>query len=564
MGETLNKATARPLKDKFSAALFVKWQPKKANFSLLITENIQVKVIPAPIYGVAPMCLPWSGTLTGVQVIKSSVGLLRARDWAKNPKQKQAVKPEVPCTALPWRTKIALELTELAHRCQEDTYPTTLQTITDHYTGQQVPDLGLGNSLNGAMAMANKVLPYRNWTPLELSERASGVTWLRVQSPTKMPAINDPAYREFMAIKQAKTTDTDADTGLKTPTKDKERGLKRYQVGEKIITKGLNQAAIDKIKQFGTAVQNQAVKSNPFVWKRQLYYGSHITLTLPGIYPTKEVQVTELDKETGELLEYSKVVPDYTPIKNWFKNLIKAIQYAVKRDNPKANTDLYYCYVIEEQERGAPHFHIVFAHFMPFEAIKKLWSKQLNKYRSEVGLPDLTPNEVAACATWRGIKSYANYLTKYICKSGMQVAGSCWGLSEPGRALIKPNKEMPVVFFENAADAAQVIANCTGRAKECKTSKGKPQARVHTNLATVDNHRTYLNRLAPHIPKYKPPATWISNPTTAYQVWKDELLKYLPPGAKHLVEKIMPKSAIFDGREAVPLYRERSKTELKI
>lgn len=550
MGETLNKAKARPLKDKFSAALFVQWEPKKANFSLLFTKDLQVKEIPAPIYGVAPMCLPCPGTLTGVQVLKSSVGLLRARDWAKNPKPKHPAKPELPCTALPWWPKKALASGQVVHRCNQQPYPNT--------------DYSLLTTYSAYLAKTSQVLPYRNWTPVELSERASGVTWLRVQSPTKMPAVNDPAYREFMAIKQAKTSDTDQDTGLKTPTKDKERGLKRYQVGEKMITKGLNQAAIDKIKQFGTAVQNQAVKSNPFVWARQLYYGSHITLTLPGIYPTKEIQVTELDKETGELLEYTKVVPDYSPIKRWFKNLIKAIQYAVKRDNPKANADLYYCYVIEEQERGAPHFHVVFAHFMPFAAVKKLWSKQLNKYRSEVGLPELTPNEVAACATWRGVKSYANYLTKYICKSGMQVAGSCWGLSEPGRALIKPNKEMPVVYFENQADAAQVIANCTGRAKEAKTSKGKPQARIHTNLATTDGHKTYLNRLAPHIPKYKPPGTWISNPTTAYQVWKDELLKYLPPGAKHLVEKIMPKSAIFDGREAVPLYRERSKTELQI
>lgn len=503
----------------------MRWQPTEANFNLLVTKTLQVKPVPAPIYAAGeavcvvqrwPQCVP---------VQKPPVGLLGARDLAK-------------------------DLAEIV-RCVP---------IVDNGTPVASTLYGIRNlpALRAAIAK----YPYHRYTAVELREWASGETAVRLQTKRKLPATNDTAYKELLALQTEKQDhDPDAPT-LQTAQRKREANLKRYLTGETMISKGISETGQRKIKLFGRAVQNQAYRSNPKMKQTKGVFGNHITLTLPGIYPTKEKTETILDEHTGELLTVQKLVPDYAELKRWQRNTIKAIQYHIRKDNPTGNTDLLYCWVIELQERGAPHFHILFAHLMPMEAIKQLWANQIDKWRASNGHGRLTENEINACATLTEVKEYSDYLTKYFLKQDMEIPGQCWGISEAGQKLIRPNKQVPTLLFERYEQAVTFIANVTNRVTSMVNSAGKKIAAIHTNL--MQSHNGYVGRLSSKVPKYKPPATWISNPNAAYDAFKTELGRILPINQHRIISRLEPISAIFGQREAVPLYAKGTTIELQL
>lgn len=71
-------------------------------------------------------------------------------------------------------------------------------------------------------------------------------------------------------------------------------------------------------------------------------------------------------------LTYAENFQDLTIAKNDFKNFVKRWNYQRKKDGLQ---NLKYVYVVEFQERGAIHFHVIFfnLNFIHWKVIEKLW-----------------------------------------------------------------------------------------------------------------------------------------------------------------------------------------------
>lgn len=557
MTKVATKSNLQIDRTKFTVAKFVNWSPGRCNYSIFIDAAGTAYKAPLPAYHKSQLILcrrpanslqsafieRWHGPFLAPQ----AVGLLRVRDL-RNLITSGALQTDIPTWLLESTAKRLMYKTKKRLKSAPKMaitsfcLPPFAQMSGDQVWPKPLPPLQLFT------------VPFNASTAIELIELASGETFVRKQTPKKQIALNDSYKQDFEAEKAkiaAEIVGTVPDELAQqiSAQSKREKNLKRYNQGDKMTSKGISSTGMRKIRLFGRALQNQAYVSNFAARARKWAYGSHITLTLPGAYPQKLVTVDDLDQETGEITTETKVVPDYAVIKKMFRRFIDAFAYYVERDNPGRSAQMQYAWVIEEQERGAPHYHIMFGHFAPMDKLKALWANQVNNWRIENNYSKLTDNETNAIVTVKGVRSFSNYLTKYFLKQDMQVPGQCWGLSDAANRLIEPNKSVPTVYFERAADAYQVIAKVATKAAGMVSSKGKKLTATFTNLA--QSAKGYLPFLAAREPKYKPPSLWLSNPKAAYSLF-DAVLGDVFEALELTLAK--PLSAYKGDREAVPLY----------
>jgi hypothetical protein len=370
---------------------------------------------------------------------------------------------------------------------------------------------------NWPLCQAFKRLAYSQFTTIEALNYASGESFIRKTSPKKRVPLNDLAYRP------TDKNDPEANQNLSKGQKTKEKNLTRYKKGDKMLTTGISYTGQKQIKLFGRCVQEQAKRSNKKVFnKKSLYksnlaYGCHLTLTLPGDYPNLGYQTFEsIDYETGEITTTERLQPNWVVLKTMFRAFIEAIAYRVERDNPGCSSDLLYTYVIEDQERGAPHWHLLFAHFLPMNQVKQLWSSIIAKYTDK----NYTPNEINACATVKGVRSYSNYLTKYFLKSDFKVFGRSWGISDKGRELIKKSYCPVMIHFDRYQDATNFLASVGTRLMSEKVALVGNLVMVRT-----ENTKIVLPYKTKESKPFIPPSLWCSDGRTAFNAFWFEMSK---------------------------------------
>jgi hypothetical protein len=507
VGIPTQKASYQDL--KFRLANFVKWSPgpNQDQKTYLVTADGPTVAISAPNYTTAIPCKPVSNQEPGSKYVlpivsrPRAVGLLSVRD---------------------------LQNRQPANRCQ--------QQANRSYSFSPI-----GQRLTAAYRRYD----FCGFTGVELIEHASGETFTRKVTPKKRIPSNNLTQID---------TDSERTETKRTSQQKKEANLKRFKPGQKMISKGISATGQRKIRLFGRSLHNQAILSNPMVRKKNMVYASHVTLTFPAIYPQKTVtHDVGVDYETGEIYTETSQVPDYKIIKQLFRKFIDALSYRISRDNNNVASKMLYAHVIEEQERGAPHYHILFGHLMPMGEIKAVWAGIVGNWRGAA----YSDHEKNACATIKGVRSFSNYLTKYFLKQDMVVPGQCWGLSHAAQNLIRPNVAPVKVFFERTADAYQFLAdNATDL-----ISKG---CGLFTNMkrAVIDGIDTVLPHLRQYEPKFKPPSVWCHSAKKSWATFETLVNQLIEQDRIAPQLQIQPITARRGRREAVPLYKPNTVLEI--
>lgn len=182
------------------------------------------------------------------------------------------------------------------------------------------------------------------------------------------------------------------------------------EVGKEIVQNGLNLKAKSKIKFAGRMIQyiNQEVKGRSGK-------ASFVTLT------------------------YGKHVPKHKEAK-------KMLDIFFKRMRRYFGFNVEYVWVAELQKRGAIHFHILLAEYLPKEFINKAWNSIVNKWMVEAhGETQLLLPNV------KGVFLAGSYITKYISKEENKIHGNLYGVSASLRKIMKPNVTTQEVRGEDEA-----------------------------------------------------------------------------------------------------------------
>ena len=182
------------------------------------------------------------------------------------------------------------------------------------------------------------------------------------------------------------------------------------EVGSELIQNGLNLKAKSKIKFAGRMIQyiNQEVKGRSGK-------ASFVTLT------------------------YGRHVPTHKEAK-------KMLDIFLKRTRRYFGFNVEYVWVAELQKRGAIHFHILLAEYLPKEFINKAWNSIVNKWTVEAhGETQLLLPNV------KGVFLAGSYITKYISKEENKIHGNLYGVSASLRELMKPTVTTYEVQGENEA-----------------------------------------------------------------------------------------------------------------
>ena len=169
--------------------------------------------------------------------------------------------------------------------------------------------------------------------------------------------------------------------------------------GGEIYQQGMTNKAKGKIKLASRLFQHQVLTR-----KEGRPYASFITLTYGLHYPSDHLSKKHLD------------------------NFIKRL----KRIHP----NMQYIWVIEHQQRGAPHFHILTPSYIDKELINKAWNGVVSKWQKQninegVKQQEVYPNVGK-------VFEAGKYMTKYMQKEGENIGGNMYGIDQTTRQLMKP------------------------------------------------------------------------------------------------------------------------------
>ena len=189
-----------------------------------------------------------------------------------------------------------------------------------------------------------------------------------------------------------------------------------------IFQQGMTNKAKGKIKLASRLFQHQVLTR-----KEGRPYASFITLTYGLHYPSDHLSKKHLD------------------------NFIKRL----KRKHPS----MQYIWVIEKQQRGAPHFHILTPNYIDKDLINKSWNGVVSKWQKQninegVKQQEVYPNVGK-------VFEAGKYMTKYMQKEGENIGGNMYGIDQTTREMMKAE----IITIESDYDLSEISEHLSSHLK---------------------------------------------------------------------------------------------------
>ena len=148
-------------------------------------------------------------------------------------------------------------------------------------------------------------------------------------------------------------------------------------------------------------------------------------------------------KSSFVTLTFGKHVPSHNEAKRLLDNFLKRT-----RRHFKFNFE--YVWVAELQKRGAIHFHILLADYIPKEFVNQSWNEIVNKWSMDQHgeTQKLYPHV-------EGVYMAGAYMSKYISKEANKIHGNLYNISSSLRKVMKPT--INTIRLESESEAKELI-----------------------------------------------------------------------------------------------------------